>query len=56
MLGTTVAAIIKVTNKVAICLLVSKMVLTVTMADYKLELAHIAPNTITVTRTIGLAV
>ena len=32
------------------------MVLTATMAEYKLEVAHTAPNTITGTSTIGLAV
>ena len=56
MLGTTVSAIIKVTTKVDICLYVNKMVLTTTMAEYKLELAHSIPHTITVTRTIGLVV
>ena len=52
----TIAAIMKVTTKVAICLYVNKMVLTATMAEYKLEVAHSAPNIIMVTRTIGLAV
>ena len=56
MLGTTVAAIMKVTSKVAICLYINKMVLTATMAEYKLGVAHSAPITITVTSTIGLDV
>ena len=56
MLGTTIAAIIKVTTKVAIRLYVNKMVLTATMAEYKLEVAHSAPNTIMVTNTAVLAI
>ena len=56
MLGITVAAIMKVNNKVAICLYVKKIVLTATMAKCKLKVAHSAPNIITVTRTIGLAI
>ena len=56
MLGITVAAIMKITSKVVFCLSVNKMVSTATMAKYKLEVAHSAPNTTTVTRNIGLAV
>ena len=52
----TVAATIKVTTKVAICLYVNKMVLTVTMAEHKLEVAHSVSLIIMVTRTIGPAV
>ena len=46
----------KVTTKVAIRLYVNRMVLTATMAEYKLGVAYSAPNTIMVTSTIGLAV
>ena len=56
MLGMMVAAIIKVTTKVVICLHVNKMMLSATMAEHKLEVAHSAPNIVTVIRTIGLAV
>ena len=56
MLGIAIAAIMKVPPKVAVCLYVNKMVLTTTMAEYKLEVARSALNIITVTRTIGLAV
>ena len=35
---------------------VNKIVLTATIAKYKLEFAHSALNTNTVTRTIGLAI
>ena len=52
----TIAAIMKITTKVAIRLYVNKMVLTATMAEYKLEVAHSAQNPIVVTRVIGLAV
>ena len=52
----TVAAIMKVYTKVAIYLYVNKMVLTATMAEYKLEVAHSALNIVTVTRTFVLAV
>ena len=38
------------------CLYVNKMVLTGTMAEYKLEVTHSAPNKIMVTRTSGLAI
>ena len=55
-MGTTVAAIMKVTIKVAIHSYVNKMVLTATMAEYKWEVVHSTPNIITVTRIIGLAV
>ena len=51
----TVAAIIKVTTKVAIYLYGNKMVLTATMSEYKLEVAHSAPHIFMVT-TIGLVV
>ena len=44
MLGRTVVTIIKVTKKEAICLFVNKMVLTATMAEYKLEVANSAPH------------
>ena len=56
MLGTTVSIIMKVTIKVSICLYVNKMVSIATMAEYKLEIAYSAPNIVTVTRSIGLAV
>ena len=52
----TTAAILKVTTKMAICLYVNRMVLTATMAEYKLGVAHSALNTIMVTSTIGLVV
>ena len=55
-LRTTVAVIMKVTTKVAIHLYVNNMVLTATMAGYKLGVAFSAINTITVTSTILLAV
>ena len=55
MLGTAVAAVTKVTTKETIHLYVNKMVLTATMAEYKLGVVHSAPNTIMVTITIGLA-
>ena len=51
----TIAAIIEVTTKVAICLYINKMVSTATMAEYKLQVAHSALNTIMVISTIGLA-
>ena len=56
MLGTTVAAIIKVTTKVDICLYVNNMVLTAKMADYKLEVAHSTQHIIMVIRTTALIV
>ena len=56
MLGTTVAAIMRVTTKVAMCSYMYKIVLTATIAMYELEVAHSAPNTIMVTKTIGLAI
>ena len=56
MLGTIVAAIVKVTSKVAIWLYVHRMMLTATMAEYELEVAHSAPHIIVITRTIGLVV
>ena len=46
----------KVTNKVAICPYVDKMVFTATLTEYKLQIAYSTPNIITVARTIGLAV
>ena len=52
-LGTTVASVMMVTTKVAICLYVNKMMFTATMAEFKLEVAHSAPNTIMVTSTMG---
>ena len=52
----TIAAIINVTFKEAICLYVNKMVLTATMAEYKLKVAHSALHVFTITRTIGLVV
>ena len=55
MLGMTVAATMKVTAMVGMYSSVNNMVLTATMAEYKLDIAHSAPNTFTVTRTIGLA-
>ena len=55
MLGTSIAAVMKITTKLAICLCVNKMVLTDTMTEYKLEVAHSELNTIMVTSTIGLA-
>ena len=55
-LETTIAAVMKVTTKVAICLYINKMVLTAKMTEYKLEVTHSALNTITLTSTIGLAV
>ena len=36
----TIASIMKVTRKVAICSYANKMVLTATMAEYKLEAAY----------------
>ena len=45
----------KVTTKVAICLCINTMVLTATMAEYKLEVAYRAPSIIMVTKSIGLA-
>ena len=56
MLGVAIAAIMKVTTKVAIRLYVNKMMLTAIMAEHKLEAAHSALLIIMVTRTIGLAV
>ena len=56
MLGTTVPTIIKVITKVSIRLYVSKIMLTYTVDEYELEVAHSAPSIITVTRTIGLAI
>ena len=55
-LGTTIAAIMKVTTKVAICLHINKMVSTAIIAEYKLDVALSAPNIIIVTNTIRLAV
>ena len=52
----TIAAILNVTTKVAIHLYVKKMVLAAIMAEYKLEVAYIAPNIFMFTSTIGLAV
>ena len=46
----------KVTSKVGICFYVNKIVLTTTMAEYKLEVVYSVPSIIMVTRTIGLAV
>ena len=51
-----VVVIIKVSSKVAICLYINKMVLTETLAEYKLGVAYSALNIIIVTRTIRLAV
>ena len=53
---TTISAIMKVTTEIAICLYINRMVLTAKIAEYKLGVAHSAPNTITATSTIGLAV
>ena len=50
------AAIIKVTTKVALCLYVNKIVLTATMAEHKLEVAKSETNNIMATNTIWLAV
>ena len=55
MLGTTIAAIMKVNFKVAICSYMKKIVLTATM-EYKFEVAHSVLNIIIVLRTIGLAI
>ena len=55
MLGIAVANIMKVTNKVAICSYVSKMVLTATMVEFELEVVHSTPNIIMVTRTFAMA-
>ena len=52
----TVAAIIKVTTKVAIHSYVNRMVLTTRMAEYKSGVVHSALNTIMVISTICLAV
>ena len=52
----TIAAISKVTTKVAICSYVNKIQLTSTIAEYKLVVAYNAPNTIIVTNTIGLPI
>ena len=52
----TIAAIMKVTAKVAICLYVNKMLLTTAMAEYELEVAYSAPSIIMVTSTIRLDV
>ena len=51
-----IAAITKITTKVAMCLYVNKMVLTTTMAKYKLEFSNNAPNIIIVTRYFGLPI
>ena len=48
-----VAAITKVTTKVAMYSYVNKMVLTAKMAECKLAIAYSALNIILVTRTIG---
>ena len=55
-LGIIIAVILKVTTKVAICLYINKMVLTTTIAEYKLEVAYSAPFFFTVTWIIGLVV
>ena len=52
----TIATITKVTTKLVMYSYVNKMVLTATIADYKLEVAHSALNTIMVLGTIGLAI
>ena len=49
-LGMTIAAIMKVTTKVAICLYANKIVLTATMAEHKLEVAHSVSLVIMVTK------
>ena len=51
-----IAAIMKVTTKVVICLYVTKMMQTATIAEYKVEVALRILNNIIVTRTIGLAI
>ena len=56
MLGTTIATIIKVTTKVAICPSVDKMVFTAKISEYKLEDANNGWNIIIIIKTIGLAV
>ena len=56
MLGTTVAAIIKVTTKVDVCSYADKIVLTARMAEYKLEFAYSILSIIVVIRNIGLAI
>ena len=56
MLRTTVVVIMKVTTKVTSYLYANKIVLTATIAEFKLEVAHSAPNTIMLTSTIRLAI
>ena len=56
MLGTSIAATTKVTTKVDMCSNGYKMVVTTTIAEYKLEFTHKIPNIIIVTKTIGLAI
>ena len=51
----TIAATVQVITKVAICLYFKNMVLTTTIAEYKLEFAYSEPNVIAVTITIVLA-
>ena len=52
----TLTAIVNITMKVVICLYAKKMVLSATMAEYKLEVAHSVPYIIMAARTIGLIV
>ena len=56
MLGMTIAIIMKLTTKVAICLYMNKMVLTAIIAEYKLEVAYSALSISMATRTIRLAI
>ena len=56
MLGTTIAANMKVTTDVAFCLYVDMMVFTVIIAEYKAEVAYSEPNILMVVRIIGLPV
>ena len=51
-----IAAITKVTTKVAIYSYVNKIVLTAKIAEHKLDFVHSILSTIIVTRTIGLAI
>ena len=46
--GIDIVTIMKVTTKVAICLYVHQMVLPARMAEYKLDIASSARNSITV--------
>ena len=55
LLGTTVAAIVKFTTKVALYSNVNKIVLTNIIAEHKLEVVHSILNVIIVAKTFGLA-